>query len=73
MCMVENLICNKDCDEKTRQTGLDIIFKDMFQLVKDSGFKKVISLVSNPNIIQRCLGLNYTISNSTYYVMIRSF
>ncbi len=72
MCMVENLISNKDCDEETRQIGLDIIFKDMLQLVKDNGFKKVLSLVNNPNVIKRCLDIEYTISNSKYHVMIRS-
>lgn len=73
VCMIENLICNKDCNISDRQNGLDIISKEIIEMAKNCGFTKIISLVSNPSVINRCLDQKYTISEDKFHIMIRSF
>lgn len=73
VCMIESLICNKDCNEEDRKAGLDVICNDILDLAKDCGFKKIISLVNNPKVIERISKLDYTISKDKFHIMIRSF
>lgn len=73
ICLIENLICNQECDLETRQQGLSIITNDILDMAKDCGFKKIISLVSNPKVIERITKLSYTISEEKFHIMIRSF
>lgn len=74
LCLIENLICNKDLTKQIHDQGLDLMCDAILQLAKQSGFKQVISLVScNPKLAERMIKLGYTISGGKVNIMMRKF
>ncbi len=72
VCIIENLICNRELSMADRDKGLDLIFNQIIQLAKDLGFKESFSLVKNEKVIDRVIEKNCRQSSTPYFLMTRS-
>lgn len=53
LCLVENLVTNKNYREKDRHDLINKLFDEVFLLAKEIGFKHVVSFSENRFVIQR--------------------